>query len=437
MLIGQGKGNQNTSDETEGTDISQDSTLGKVLATHAPGAKRMVEMKVLKQLHEWGNQLNWMSEKEKHDLNLVIECGGNITEAARRSSQTRNAVKKSIMRIRKKAARLGFSPEHGWTNTVPDGYRVKGVSTLYDNEGNQLLQWVKSESEKDDYERLLDALEVLKEDYRGLSVVPKKVPKEAKGDILTVYPLADPHIGLYAWFEETGNDFDVGIARDIITKAIARAVAISPPSEQAIIVNLGDFFHADNILNETLQSHNSLDVDTRWPKVLGIGIEIMRTIVDTTLTKHKNVTLFNEIGNHDPHTSIMLSAVMSAYYENNERVNVVTQPRKMHYYQFGKNLFGFTHGDTIKPEMLGQVMAADVPDLWGLTTHRYWLTGHIHTRRVFELPGCYVESFNTLAAKDSWTYSHGYRSARTLHSIVYHKEYGEIERHVVDVSRVV
>jgi len=398
---------------------------------------KIIDIGELKKLREWYEATEVLTETEKNDLNLVIESGG-VKQAAEKAGKSYNSIKKSIQRLRRRAAKHGYAPGQGWSNPVPEGYKVKGVSTLYDNEGNRLLQWVKSESEKDDYERLLDALEVLKEDYRGLFQAVSAPPlKTAMEDIITVYPLADPHIGMYAWFEETGNDFDTEIADKILTKAVERAVAISPSSEQAIIANLGDFFHADNLLNETLRSHNALDVDTRWPKVLRMGIKIMRNIVGTALTKHQKVFLYNEIGNHDDHSSIMLSAVMAAYFEKEPRVEVITEPRKLHYHQFGKNLFGFTHGDTIKPEMLGQVMAADVPDLWGLTTHRYWLTGHIHTRRVFELPGCYVESFNTLAAKDSWTYSHGYRSARTLHSIVYHKEYGEIERHVVDVSRVV
>jgi hypothetical protein len=34
-----------------------------------------------------------------------------------------------------------------------------------------------------------------------------------------------------------------------------------------VILNLGDFFHADNELNRTQVSGNALDVDTRYAKV--------------------------------------------------------------------------------------------------------------------------------------------------------------------------
>ena len=365
----------------------------------------------------------------------MLKHHGNTAEAEKELNISRNAIGKCVRRVRMKAALNGLSPKHDMTHTVPDGFFVRGVSTLYGDDGKMKMQWVKSSADKENYDSLMEAIEVLKEEYRGLSQ-PIPAPQHTMNNIITVYPLADPHIGLYAWFEETDNDFDVEIAERILTEGVKRAVAVAPPSEEAIVANLGDFFHADNLLNETLRSHNTLDVDTRWPKVLSVGIKIMRAIVENALEKHAKVTLINEIGNHDDHTSVMLTAVMSAYFENNERVDVVTSPMKMHYYQFGKVLFGMTHGDTIKPEMLGQVMAADVPEKWGTTTHRYWLTGHVHTKRVFELPGCTVESFNTLAARDAWTFAKGYRSARSLSCIVYHREYGEIERHVIDITQI-
>ena len=90
------------------------------------------------------------------------------------------------------------------------------------------------------------------------------------------------------------------------------------------------------------------------------------------------------------------------------------------------------HGNGIKPDQLGQIMAVDRAQDWGETVHRYWYTGHVHTRRVFELPGVLVESFRTLAAPDAWTASMGYRSGRDMHAVTLHAEHGEVIRQRVD-----
>jgi hypothetical protein len=172
------------------------------------------------------------------------------------------------------------------------------------------------------------------------------------------------------------------------------------------------------------------------PTMLPSGAKLSVSLLIDSLSKHNRVVVINEMGNHDDHSAVMLSVAMAAYFENNERVEVYMAPSKFHYYQFGKNLFGFTHGDTVKPADLGMVMANDKPEAWGQTAHRYWLTGHIHQRKVIELPGCMVESFNTLAAKDAWTAAKGYRSNRLMEFIVYHKEYGEIERHRIGIGEI-
>ena len=50
---------------------------------------------------------------------------------------------RNIERRRAKLARQGWSPEHDLRHQVPDGFHLKGASTLY-KEGKPVLQWVKS-----------------------------------------------------------------------------------------------------------------------------------------------------------------------------------------------------------------------------------------------------------------------------------------------------
>ena len=133
---------------------------------------------------------------------------------------------------------------------------------------------------------------------------------------------------------------------------------------------------------------------------------------------------------------MVLGIALDQFFENNPRVQVETQPTTFWYYRFGKVLFGATHGDTCKPDKLPLVMAEDQAQNWGETEYRYWHTGHVHHDIVKEFVGCKFEAHRTLAAKDAWHTSQGYRSKRDMKSITYHKKYGEVSRYTMSIAEV-
>jgi hypothetical protein len=327
------------------------------------------------------------------------------------------------------AALQGLEPKPA-TPALPPG--VHGTSTLYDGDGKPILQWVKAKHGKTPEE----LAEWVKQAFEDVDRVPK-IAKPAAGlnkDLLTVYPIGDHHVAMYAWGEEVGADYDIKIAENLLVSAMTHLVDKSPPSERALIVNVGDFFHVDNLKNETSRSGHTLDVDTRYAAMIRAGTRMLRTAIDQALSKHRHVTVVNEIGNHDDIGSLWLSQALAMMYEENPRVTIDTSPGKFHYYRHGKVLIGTTHGDTGKPEKLQGVMAADRPEDWGATKYRHWITGHVHNRGVIEFPGVVWETFRTLAPADAWAYGQGYRSGRDMTSIVFHAEHGEIGRHAFKIS---
>ena len=308
---------------------------------------------------------------------------------------------------------------------------VKGTSTLYDEHGKVKLKWVKTDN-KFDAEKVREWLEALAAD------LPKAEPAKAIGSYsdqtLTILPMGDPHVGLYSWNAETGDDFDLDIATTDLCGAVDRLVKTTPPSKECLIANLGDFYHADNNTGETSRGHNKLDTDTRWAKVLAAGLKAMRQCIASALDHHEKVTVINAIGNHDDHSSLFLSIALANIYENEPRLNIINTPTITHYYRFGKNLIGVHHGHTIKPDKLPLLMATDRPQDWGETTNRLWLCGHIHHLSKKEYQGVIVETFRTLAGRDAWAASMGYKSGRDMNAIVLHKEFGEVARYIVSVE---
>lgn len=365
-------------------------------------------------------------------IDALEKTNGHQGQAAELMGISKRRIQKIIETMRDTGQHVPPSPHDLTQYYRPDQARIHGTSTLFDANGNAKLQWVKEKATAPTPDEMAAAIKLALSEIPILRTVqpPSSVPEE----LLVAFPMGDPHIGMYAWSDETGQDFDLDIAEKLLTAAVGHLVECCPPAKTALIVNVGDFFHADNMDNQTMRSGNALDVDTRWAKVLRVGIRAMRTCIELCLAKYKFVYVINEIGNHDDHSSQMLTIALAMFYENNPRVIFDESPARFHYFRFGKNLIGVTHGDNTKLEALGPIMATDRPTDWGETEHRYWYTGHIHHRRLLEFPGCTAESFRTLAARDAWHAGKGYRSGRDMTAIVLDAEDGEVERHRVDIK---
>ena len=226
----------------------------------------------------------------------------------------------------------------------PVGHRIKGASTLIDADGKVRLQWIKTREDdrEDEIARLMRELPA--------SVTPRAeavaAPRTAsRSDLVAVYPLGDPHVGMLAWAKEGGADFDLEECERLMVGAMQDLVHRGPRTARAFVFNLGDFFHYDNSASRTTKGDHTLDTDSRAPKVLAVGLRIMVALIDAALGHHDHVTVDCRIGNHDSHTSLMLSLALGAYYRAEPRVSVPPTTSHRAYYEIGAVLLGVTHGD--------------------------------------------------------------------------------------------
>lgn len=377
----------------------------------------------------------WASESQRRYIDAV-NAHGSMRAASRAMGVNIRAVSQAVHAAMRRAAIKGYAPAHDMTRPVPDAFDVKGVSTYYNKDGKASGQWVKSRLNEDRREEMVrEAIATLSQEVRGLSPLVA-APSRVHADLLAVYPMGDPHFGLYAWAKETGEAFDLDVARRLTLGAVDRLLASAPPAHTAVVLPLGDVFHADDQTNQTPSHKHQLDVDSRFVKVLGVGIEAYRHVILRCLEKHQRVVVRFVQGNHDPHSVWALAFTIAAYFTHDPRVEVDLSPSKFWFYRFGQVLIGATHGDTVKHEALPGVMAADRARDWGETSVRYWYTGHVHNTTVKEFPGVVCESFRTLAARDAYAAGHGYRAGRDMVCIVHHRDHGEVERHRCDVGMI-
>ena len=357
------------------------------------------------------------------------DCENNKAAAARSLGQPPETFRNRLER-----GRVMFAGRAGVDGSAPDGYIVKGRSTLYGPDGDVKAEWVKTTADRD---RLLQiALEAVKEAAKALPKLkpqPKK-DKEYSDNLMTVIPWGDPHFGMYAWGEEAGEDFDTDIAKRDLCAAVDYLVSQAPPSKQAVICNLGDFFHADNHSGMTPGHGHILDVDTRLQLVIRIGVSAVRQCIQTALDNHEIVHFVPVPGNHDPVLGVAMGVLLANVYEDEPRVIVHDAPTLRFYIRHGKTMLGFVHGDKTKDSSLPGIMASEKPEDWGLTRHRYFFRGHHHHDSRVEYNGCIVEQVRTLAANDAYATGGGFLSGRDMKMIVFHKEYGEVSRTTCSVD---
>ena len=370
------------------------------------------------------------TDRQREIIQAVIDEGG-VTYAARKIGIAKRWAFTTVAKVKKRAAAQGWSPQNDMYRTVPDNFVVKGTSTLYDDSGNVKVQWVKSKlTEESVLEAMTNALQDMAEISEGLA--PKPLPKKRRisKDELATYLIGDAHLGMYAWQEETGQDFDCEIASRDLKYAFDRLVDNAPDSDTCLIVNLGDFFHFDNHDKKTTRGGHVLDGDTRLERVFRIGVSIMNYFVLKALEKHNKVICRNVRGNHDDIMSMALKYQMQAYWKNEKRVEIEMSPAPCWTYEFGKVALLITHGHSPKPNRLPEIFAGAYAELWGRTKHRYALHGHFHNKMSFTTPGCSVEGFTNLAPNDAWHTEQGYLSPQEMTMCVYHKEKGEIRRSI-------
>ena len=325
-------------------------------------------------------------------------------------------------------ARQGWAPAFGIEAPLPMGQKLKGLSTLTDmRTGEPMLQWVKSNEDAEAQQAAMEA---------GIRAMGERIPREkprpaparSRSDLANCYVLTDYHLGMLAWAEETGDDWDTAIAETMLVDWFAAAIAQSPDAELGVFAQLGDFLHWDGMDAVTPASKHLLDADTRFQKLVRVAIRSIRRIVGMLLVKHSRVHVLMAEGNHDPASSIWLREWLHATFENEPRITVDVSPDPYYCVEHGATALFFHHGHKRKPAQVDTVFAAKFREVFGRTKHAYAHLGHLHHIDIKETNLMVVEQHRTLAASDAYASRGGWMSGRDAQVITYSAVHGEVGR---------
>lgn len=278
-------------------------------------------------------------------------------------------------------------------------------------------------------------IDALKED-----VVPTLPISYQDGDhnegLCNQYTLTDYHLGMMAWAEEAGDNWDMDIAERTLISFFEQSIAQSPKAAKAILAQIGDFMHWDGLEAVTPANKHVLDADTRFTKVVRVAIRVLRKVIEMLLQKYPSVHLIMAEGNHDPASSVWLREILSVFYENEPRLTIETNPDPYYCVVWGNCCLFYHHGHKRNLKNIDTVLVSKFKREYGASKFTYAHLGHLHHLVMNETNLMILEQHRTLAAKDAYASRGGYMSGRDSKVITYHKDYGEVKRATISINMI-
>lgn len=330
-------------------------------------------------------------------------------------------------RIKRLGAR-GLGHGGNVSRFVPDGYKVKGTSSLVKEDGTVALQWVKTDVDNERQLKMMqEAIVALTADIKPVEL-PGFTRHPTAENLCNLYTVSDFHLGMLACLEESGEDWDIKIAENMFVNWFSAAVEISPWSHTAVVSLLGDLMHSDSMAPVTPASGHVLDADSRYFKMIQVTMRMVRRAIEIVALKHPQVHIVVSQGNHDETGMLWLTSALEMMYRYDDRVTVDTSPDVFKMFRHGETVLFFHHGHKVRFDSIESVMISRFRRDYGETSYAYAHVGHLHHQKIVESNCMVVEQHRTLAAKDAYAARGGWFSGRSANVITYHKQYGEVSR---------
>jgi hypothetical protein len=252
---------------------------------------------------------------------------------------------------------------------------------------------------------------------------------------LLVIDPADIHFGKLASAYETGEDYNIHIAKQRVIDGFYGILNKSKGFniEKVLIVVGNDVLHVDNG-RSTTTSGTFQDSDVMFHTMFNTALETFVQLVESIISDYDVDIVFNP-SNHDYASGWMFARTLAAWFRTCDNVKVMSDIKHRKYYQYGRNMIGTTHGNGAKIQDLPLLMANEEPQMWADTTFRYIYTHHVHHKQVTKFQsgkdyiGVTIESLRSPSAADSWHVTNGFCGAKkAIEGFVHSMNYGAVAR---------
>lgn len=318
-------------------------------------------------------------------------------------------------RLQYEAERLGADPKD-----VPYGWiKEEGVSLFVrSNTPAKVLEDVMADS--------------LAEMKRHSPKYPKIVRKKITDPHMLIIDPADVHIGKLALAVETGEEYNVEIAKKRCIEGVEGLIqkAQGFPLDKVVLVVGNDILHFDTPHRKTT-SGTPQDTDGQLHSIYMEGLGLYVSLIERLVSLADVDVVYNP-SNHDYISGWMLAQTLAAWFRNSKNVSFDVSIRHRKYFRYGDNLIATSHGDGAKHFDMPMLMASEAKD-WSATKFRYIYLHHLHHKKVtkwqsaLDTPGVTMQILRSPSAPDGWHDRNGYtQQPRAVEGFIHHKTKGQI-----------
>lgn len=255
-----------------------------------------------------------------------------------------------------------------------------------------------------------------------------KHPKKKDGHLLVIDP-ADLHLNKLCSAFETGEDYNIEIAKDRLFKGIEGILHKTQGFhiDQILFISGNDKLHVDTPKNTTTSGTHQ-DTHLMWYDAFRMAVEIERQALEMLLPVAPVFYQYDP-SNHDYTNGFFMAQTIEAWFSKTKGIKFNTSISHRKYYEYHSNLIGSTHGDGAKDSDLPLLMAHEAKEAWSRCVHKYFYTHHVHHKKSKDYMGVCVESLRSPSGTDSWHHRNGFQHApKAIEGFLHHKEYGQVAR---------
>lgn len=265
----------------------------------------------------------------------------------------------------------------------------------------------------------LEEIDIYFDKKRFKPIIPPTNYKFIEDGSVLEITYVDPHNGLLAWRVETGEDYDLKIARERFIKCAwdIRNRCEGKKIKAIKLCFLGDILHTAND-NQTTEKNTLQQVDGRYPKITDTTEE---TIVDF-ITIVKDVAPVEVVwvsGNHSRTSEYLVMRCVSKSFSD---VTFDISPNPIKQIKIGNALIGLTHGDMPKKNITNNVdrEARMIGGIKFIEQH----CGHYHSEITSWVNGIIVRYLPSLCSSSAWEHQQGYLNFKAMISFVWSETNG-------------
>lgn len=298
----------------------------------------------------------------------------------------------------------------------------------------------KQQENNEDYKKLfIDFINqnnknILKNDF---SYLKKDISGNKEIENALIISLADLHLDVKTFQSETGNDSDMYKSFERALKAVKDILYRANYGhgiEEIIFIGGNDFYHANSAKNTT-EKGTPLDVDGRFHESFKLGLSLITSMLDMCKV-YAPVRYYTCYGNHSPEREFYLAAALEAFYRNDDKITIETDPKSRKYFSFGNSAFMLSHDAPKSIKDLPVIFATENPSLFTMK-YKFLLTGHLHSKQetffigTKENFGLVWKRMPSLAKSDKWHFDSFFiGNQKSCIGLIINKNHGEIAEYI-------